>query len=273
MAVSKKCISVICPKHGPLIELDLHCHNIARYFIAHNQNYDDYIASWFRIASGIEETRYISDKFDDLVVLCRPAIEYEDAKSNFHSKLITELTRFNFIWGGFEAYYDLLEIPSCPDNRKRGIANNVSYFLGTAFPSRFQILRHYSDVVNNLRDRITLTPSYGKASEIFIADNCTKAELLGLKAVYKLRNSFAHGSIKFSEPEDWSVSKPYDLQIILASSRLLLLTMQMLLLANASANDLEAEIPKFNEIEFGPKAFDFLSQMHLLSYQEPEEED
>jgi hypothetical protein len=67
------CNSVICPKHGPLVELKRHCHNIARFFISENPYDQSTVASWFQIASGINEVIYISDLFDDLAQWCGPA--------------------------------------------------------------------------------------------------------------------------------------------------------------------------------------------------------
>ena len=92
--------SIICPTHGPLIDLKQHCHNLAQFFISANPYDFDPVTSWLKISSGITEVKFISDLFDPDVMWCGSAMEYEDAKSEFHSRLICELTRFIFIWGG-----------------------------------------------------------------------------------------------------------------------------------------------------------------------------
>lgn len=87
-----ECKSILCVKHGPLIGLDRHAHNIARFLIYENIYDEELISPWFRIASGINKVHYVSDKYDNYVQWCGPAIDYENEKSKFHSKLIHALT-------------------------------------------------------------------------------------------------------------------------------------------------------------------------------------
>ena len=69
---------IICPKGGPMLEIKRHCHNLFRFYIGESPYDDNAIASWFQIASGITEVKYISDLFDDSVMWFGPAIEYEN---------------------------------------------------------------------------------------------------------------------------------------------------------------------------------------------------
>jgi hypothetical protein len=257
--------SVVCPKHGPLVEIKRHCHNLERYFLSANNYYSGSLSSWFGIASGITEVKYISDLYDDYVQWCGTAIEYENAKSDFHSKLIRELTRFNFIWGGFEAYYDSLELGECPNPRKRGIVNTVNYHLKVKYENNFPPLPYYNETVEHLKKLISKNEWYGKTNDLFSGDYCSSESLIGLKVVYKIRNSFAHGAFRFSEPEGWHYETPYDIGIINTSSRILLMTMQMIILS--VVKELKLKVPQIHKSEDdGVRAGTFLTKLHLKSF-------
>jgi hypothetical protein len=257
--------SVVCPKHGPLVDTKRHCHNIERYFLSANNYYSSALSSWFGIASGITEVKYISDLYDDNVQWCGTAIEYENAKSDFHSKLIRELTRFNFIWGGFEAYYDSLVFGECPNPRKRGIVNTVNYHLKVKYENSFPPLPYYNETVEHLKKLISKNEWYGKTNDLFSGDSCSSESLIGLKVVYKIRNLFAHGAFRFSEPEGWHYETPYDIGIINTSSRILLMTMQMIILS--AVKELKFKIPQLHKSEDeGVKAGIFLTKLHLKSF-------
>lgn len=257
-----ECKSILCVKHGPLIGLDRHAHNIARFFIYENFYDEELISPWFRIASGIENVKYYSDKYDPFVQWCGTAIDYENAKSSFHSKLIKSLTFFNFIWGGFEAYVDTLEIEDCP--KYKGKINKVNFFLKNNYLNHYEIPDKYNEVLDVLKKMIKLNPWYDKKNDLCSVNSCESEELLGLKIVYKIRNLFAHGAFTFSEPEGWHHTKPLDYEIICASSRIVLLTIQMLLLSNSNTN---FKVPQLHETDdHGINAGKFAMKMHLKSF-------
>jgi hypothetical protein len=257
--------SVVCPKHGPLVDTKRHCHNLARFFLAAENYYSSPLYSWFQIASGIMEVKYVSDLHDGSMFQCNPTIEYEQAKSDFHSKLIRELTIFNFIWGGFESYCDSYPFASCPSEKRRGLVNAVNYYLKTTFLENYPLVQFYDEVIEHFKKILDKNPWHGKSSELFSSDTCTSEKISGLKAVYKIRNSFAHGALKFSEPDGWSNIKPFDIVIINTSSRVLLMTMQMLLLSRA--NNLKFKVSQLHESdEFGVSAEKYLTKMHLKSF-------
>lgn len=196
---------------------------------------------------------------------CNPKMEYEDAKSDFHSRLIRELTRFNFILGGFESYCDTYPFSPCDDEKKRSLVSAVNYFLKTTYLENFEVIAFYDETIDHFKKIISKNPWHGKTNELFCSDNCTSDKLSGLKAVYKIRNSFAHGALKFSEPDGYSDVKPYDIGIINTSSRILLMTIQMLLLSRT--DKLKIKVPQLHESEeFGISAAKYLPKLHLKSF-------
>lgn len=266
------CHSILCSKHGPLVDLKRHCNNIARFFIFENPYDPSPVSSWFQLASGIKEVVYISDLFDSNDQLCGPAIEYEDERSKYNSKLILELTRFNFIWSGLEAYIDYQSFPPCPD--QRGKINGVNFFLKNNYLNKYSPVDNYSQILDYLKKLITKHGDFDNSAELFLGSDCVSDQLVGLKIVYRIRNLFAHGAFvfhNFEYSEDYdlldnlNLTTPLEIPIIVASSKIVLMTMQMILLA--SSNDLKFKIAQINESEErGISAIKYLPKMHLKSF-------
>jgi hypothetical protein len=260
---SSKGHSILCPQHGPFVDLKRHCHNITRFFTFENPYDSSSISSWFQIASGIKEVVYISDMFDETSMWCGTAIEYENEKSKFHSRLIEELTRFNFIWSGLEAFIDSIELPPCQS--QRGKINSVNYFLKNNYVDKYPPIAYYSETVNYLQRLIIKNTWYGDAKTLFSAGKCESEEQLGLKVVYKIRNLLAHGAFEFSEPDGWHHTKPLDIAIVQASSRIILFSIQMLILLTSET--LKFNIAQLHESEEeGVIATKFIPHMHLKAF-------
>ncbi|SFU75506.1 hypothetical protein SAMN05216480_12018 [Pustulibacterium marinum] len=247
-----------------IVDLQRHSHNIYKFLLYYNPYDQNTVNSWFYLASGIEYVHFLSDKYDDYVQWCGSAIEYENHRSKFHSDLILNLTRFNYIWGGLEAFIDSFDFPNCPS--RSGKINKVNYYLKINFLENYEMIEFYKETVYYLKKLLSLNSWYLNDSEINSISECECKELIGLKIVYKIRNLFAHGSLKFSEPDGWHHTTPYDNEIIITSTRLVLFTLQMLFIS--VYDDLNFKIPKrlHDRIEKGAKASDFLFSMHLKSY-------
>jgi len=257
--------TIICPVHGPLVDLKRHCHNIYKVFIFMNL-YDEpaSISQWFQIASGITQVKYISDLYDNESQWCGPSLDYEEARSSFHSRLILELSRFNFIWSGFEACVDELELPRCP--KYSGKINAVNSYLKEHYLKEFQILSHYQNLINLLKEKISLNPWYAPVNEIFLANECVSDELIGLKVVYKIRNLLAHGAFSFSEPDDYNSVKPHDVSIIALCSRIILISLQMLIIVREQDLNFYVDRLGRHPDEDSPHVREYLEKLHLKSY-------
>lgn len=257
---------VICTTHGALVPLSDHCNNIVR-FLRHKNPYDDTVWSWFKIASGITSVEYNSMLFDEDVGWCLPAYEYENEKSEYHSKLIKGLTIFTYIWGGFEALISSLKLKPCPN--ARGKINSALYFLKSNYDVMHSNIEVLDELVEYLVSLLNVNPWYHDINQHLKTKNCVGKSGLGLSHVYKIRNKFAHGAFTFSEPEEFNRIKPFDLQIIVASCRVILLTTQMLLLTKNHGKKEVIELHEHltDDFEVRTVTLDiFLLTFHLKHY-------
>lgn len=261
----------LCP-NGKFVDIKRHCHNIVRFLYSEHPYEDHLAAPWFQLASGVMNVKYVSDVFDDDVIWCAPAIEYEQAKSKFHSNLITELTRFSFIWGGLESLLNECQLPKYFGGGD-GKIKRLNYFLSKNYLSNYPIPHGYTETVDFLKMLLNNTDGYEESVTYFIPDKNCSQEIVGIKAVYKIRNLFAHGALKFNEPEEYHYSekhglaRPLDIDIVQTSSRIVLLTLQMLL--TLLPDHLNFIVTKQHEYlsDNGVNAYQFLQNMHLKNFE------
>lgn len=161
---------------------------------------------------------------------------------------------------------DSLSFPDCP--QQRGKINKVSFYLQNNYESRFKLPEYYNNLVTLLTDYLKLTPSFLDTDKnLFNPSQCSSKSGLGLTLVYKIRNGFAHGAFEFGEPDEYQLTKSYHTRIIHISCRIILLTIQMLLLTIHKDDNIEIELNwYFNENEETISAIDFLQNLHLRDY-------
>ncbi|TCD01224.1 hypothetical protein [Pedobacter psychroterrae] len=257
---------IICKKHGILVSVTDHANNIYRFLLAENPYDEDPMRDWFRICSGITKVNYTEGLNDNAWLVCGAAADYDDAKSKYLEDLLLQLTWFTYIWGGFESLIDGLSFQECP--KQRGKINKVGFYLQDNYESKFKLPEHYNNLVTLLANYLKLTPSFLEADKnLFTPSQCAGKSGTGLTLVYKIRNGFAHGAFAFGEPDEYEHTKSYHTRIIHISCRIILLTIQMLLLAIHKEDDIQIE-PNWNfkEDERIISATDFLQNLHLRDY-------
>lgn len=178
------------------------------------------VFNWLMIASGIKNIDFSWNRFDKTggSEWCRPAYEYDIAKSKVTQIYIKELTVFNYVWGGFENL--LSSLFSKNQVKKNGKINlyieqfneySKSHIFGyNLFKDDF-----FLNFNNSLADNLI---SYNKKID--------EEELI---LIYNIRNKFAHGDIEFPEDCEYNsnLKSPADLiKLIKASTRILLCQIQ-----------------------------------------------
>lgn len=194
----------------------------------------EHISSWLQMASGLDDVNLITEKFDSSIYYCSSALYFQNERSDMLSILAKELSFFNFVWGAFESILETLEplIEGC-NIQSYGKIKATSYILRK---KQVPLLSGYTASLNNLqtlfKTLITKNINY---------DHITfKGK--GIYIVSKIRNQFAHGALLLPyDPDNFPDSEKSHSALINISSRIVLLTIQMLLLSFFFEKDIELE--------------------------------
>lgn len=163
-----------------LIPLKSHIRGVAEYF--QSKKYPHYldVANWFWMSSSINSVEFDGIRYDSAFMMCRPAYEYEIEKQDLHSKLMNELTRFLYVYSGFEALLNSLKLTKCPS--KIGKINAALYHIKINYSRNYPSIRLYTEVLGLLRQLIKES-SLKDYEKLFAIDECTDVNGVGLKVV------------------------------------------------------------------------------------------
>ncbi len=221
-----------------LLSISEHAYRLSKIIIQLDSNNKNWIlaSEWLHLSSSINNIEIITESFDDSIMYCEPSINYENERSRTLEKFVLELSVFNFIWGSFETMCKIINPKKVPNTikRRRSVIDDILFFLKNNFPL-ISTPPVYTSLLKELETIIKEDPDFKDIDfnilhnhELY--DNSGKA----LAIIRLIRNDFAHGSLGLPEPEDWnynSFSEKNYLKKIQLSSRLLLLTQQMILIS------------------------------------------
>lgn len=213
----------------PLIEISYHCHRLSK--VADELGIDGWnIEAWLNVASGIFNVDIDSARYDDCAWLCNPIGEYEDKRSELLSKMVLQLVVFNFIWGSLESLIGLINPPDHPDFK--GKINKTCFYLKQNM-NQSRKLPYYSEIVWHFRNILSKLEYYNDYIKEFKHRPHVNEVGVGLYVVYKIRNDLAHGTLVIPNPDmEEDHEKPeLDVDLISTCSRIVLLTIQMLLIS------------------------------------------
>lgn len=188
-------------------------------------------ADWLELAAGVCKVEVLTARFDDTLMYCGTAMDYEGARSELLSRIVTQLTIFQFAWGAFETVAKIANPPSIPVKDrfqgKNGLVDRVIYYLRGATP-----VNGYQETLKQLKGCLSAKnpfPGFGSAA----VPSYMGPSGLGINLVRKIRNTFAHGASRFPMPasgaEGWSGKKSQVPDFIALNTRVVLFTIQMLL--------------------------------------------
>lgn len=197
---------------------------------------DDYqawanAAYWLHTASSVIYVQANVTQHDPSFGYCSAPDEYNLSREKLLESSITELTIFNFVWGALEILIDVIKPPKNPDKSKRGKIRDTCSYLQARFDKKpiligyLDELAHFRNIANNFLEKNKVEHRFKQGAEFGVAG-------VGLFAVYALRNSFAHGSMKLPEPNEDNQPISKHAETIHIATRILLLSIQMLLLAH-----------------------------------------
>lgn len=268
----KRLISKVNSIESKMIPTKLHLRGIVEYFLAKEPCAYDSIVNWFWIASSIESVKFNGTRYDCAYTMCRPAYEYEKEKQKLHLKLINELTLFLYVYSGLESLINDFSLPKCPSHN--GKINSAKYFLKENYSKKFNSIPLYSDLVNILRSLI-IHSSLSNYEKYFSIDECNDINGVGLKVIYQIRNKLAHGEYQFPEPGAWSSNLPCEPYITKVATRIVLLSIQMILISLNVESFIDLEfhnseiLPSDDYGESVINEFEYLNSLHIkLSYKD-----
>lgn len=261
------------------IPIDLHCDRLGR-FIAGQMAWacpreslpeEEHLCSesvfeWLRIAASIESVSVNTLTFGEGVMYCSAAAEYEDRRSDLLSEILHDQLRFTYVWGAFETLAKIVELRAVPKSVKArsSMVDRVAYVLRETFDHRNCVPWGYNQWLHDLRMSLGASDRFCIAKH-FVLTPCAGHSGLAISVVRHIRNQFAHGVVNLPEPEQWTGEKPAALSVIKFSTRLVLLSMQMLLLAEHPDPYWEgASIPNLEDTSFwGDCDWRLLAVLHL----------
>ncbi len=248
-----------------LISLKYHIRGIAEYFYS-TKHMEVEVGNWFWMASSIDQISFDGIRYDSAFEMCSSAHEYEIEKNDLHEKLMNELTLFLYVYSGFESLLNKIELNDC--HYRKGKINSATFFIKENFSIKYNTIPKYRETLSLLRELVNKS-ALSDFEKYFCLDECTDANGVGIKVVYKLRNCLAHGDYSFPEPNEWFHSFPLEPEITKLCTRILLFSIQMLLIADCEnpKNIIELfnseVIERNNDGEFMIAEYDFLNYYHL----------
>jgi hypothetical protein len=211
-------------------------------------------ASWLDLAAGIRGIDVLTGRFDDALLYCGTAREYEDARSDLLSRLTAQLTVFLFAWGAFETVATVIGPPSIPAGKRHkganGLVDRVIFYL-----QRFGPFTAYTETLEQLNVLTAHSILYQSLVRTDSLPSHMGRSGVGLDFVRHVRNHFAHGATHLPLPEDsahgWSGEESREPQLIALSTRIVLLTIQMLLAVHYSGRILHLQVLEDEDNEDG----------------------
>lgn len=250
-----------------LLCLENHCYRLSKTLLElsdHSNPGCPWVSShdWLHLASSIQSINVVTEQFNEGIMYCGPSIERENAYSKTLEPFVKCLTIFNFIWNGLEVISKIIDPPKIPNTlkkRRNGI-DDLVFFLKNNY-TRDTPLEQYNELLNELIKILNKDSDsnidFRHIDESKYLSNAGKA----LAIIKLIRNNFAHGSTSLPEPDEYTGAIFGDrntiftetdyLRKVCISSRLLLLSIQMILISHYKDNSFEVlNHANFHEEEY-----------------------
>lgn len=213
-----------------------HCSDLSKLVSGYEPDVEwPRLCEWLHIASGIVNVQFDVIRFDTCFGWCSDADEFSCSREEILEKYITELTRFTYVWSALESLINDINPEESPE---RGKINSICYYMKNRL-APCHIIYPYLSLMEELQ--IILSKSGVDEQEIFKRFKGTlhlSEHGLGIYVIYKLRNLFLHGSLNFPYPDEENQPKSLYPKLVSLSTRITLLSIQMILLAFYISSDI-----------------------------------
>ena len=218
------------------------------------------------IAASIARTDCYIDIFDNAAFWCRPAYEYDLARSEFTSRFVEEATRLIWSWISFETVTKKL----CHELRGNKLTDKAIQYLKSA---RHSPLEGTGELVNLLRE---ICPEQIVGTALSKARKTETEDYLHIHFFREIRNSLVHSGVHDIAPSDSTIENPdkasNDDRVVQlrVASRLILLTLQNLAIGYLMQSPLKTEDNEDDEgydylgIMSGVEGWQALESLHII---------
>jgi hypothetical protein len=212
-----------------LNDLNKHCFDLAYFFFHLNQNKisifgDQHYFYWLHLAASIKDIEldlgHIGFGPKGVIDLSQPLFQNAAEKN---ADIVRSLVIFSLIWYTFEKMHT--DYFFTPETK---IAASIDAHLASDYQPYKNVI-HYNSIVQELKQRIHQSEILNARS---ILHHVTQEDhsVVGIKLVEKIRDAFAHCAYQFPLGSDPTGPLAIDPLIIDLSSRIVLLTMQMIMI-------------------------------------------
>ena len=199
-----------------LLPLEQHAYGVAQ-ILREPQVFEDDTATWLELAAGLTDVSINLQRYDTQSIMCGAAFRYFEGKSIAAETLLVEVTRFQFIWGAFEAYVG----DRLPHGKVTEARNQLALFQEV-----LELPSHFDCAAAELKWHVSRSEEHCKLSELF-SDGPLNPGLM-LFIVSKMRNKMAHGALRLPEPRGDGGSPLPACALLRTASRIVLFVIQML---------------------------------------------
>lgn len=223
-----------------LVDLRSHSNRLSEVLIAASRLWEP-VFEWLDVAASIDEVEVRTGMHEPAPMLCKQARKYEDKRSELLRGFVRDLTIFNFFWGSLESTVRQIN-PKGFDNERAENKFNMRhnrpnmgiYFLRNNYDPEDPVVG-YLPALDELKTVIKRVGDHEWTLEELEVHDYMGESGHGLFLVSQIRNDFAHGSTVVPRPDSWqgsvSASERQRADLVRTSSRILLLTIQMMLIA------------------------------------------
>lgn len=170
-------------------------------------------------------------------MMCSMAGKHQAKRSELLGDLTTQLTVFNMIWNALESVGRVVGPRVVPKqlSKKANLIDNLLFYLKEYYePS--QGIEGYEQTISLLKRLMSEHPDHSESISAFNLPPHVGVSGAGAHVVRTIRNTFAHGDIVLPDVEEWETAEllrneRLHGEMIRVSSRIILFTIQMLLLA------------------------------------------
>lgn len=217
--------------------LKKHCSNL-KDVLAEIDDFQSWLQvyEWLLLAASIESVNVDTIQHQAGFGFCSAADEYSLSYESLANSFVQQITVFTFVWGALEAAIEIIKPPKHPDKSKRGKIRNTCFYLNKKFSSYLDIIE-YKNEVSAFKEAALECLDYERVTRRFNESSDLGVVGVGLYVVYELRNSFAHGSIDFPEPDEENEPNSGHSKMVEHATRIVLITLQMLLIVYTNASE------------------------------------